>query len=343
MIAICRWLSRCLAGRSGQKQWQDMGDRIKNYTALVGIELAGSRLDQALPALFPEFSRTRLQSWIREGRVSRDGQVVCRPREKLFGGESIALEAKLDDQVESRPQAIPLTILFQDEAILVVDKPAGLVVHPAAGNPDGTLQNALLHHDPELIQLPRAGIVHRLDKDTSGLLVVARTLAAHKSLVQQLQARRVKREYLAVVSGIPTAGGRVDEPIGRHPTHRTRMAVVPTGKSAATNYRVLERFRANSLLQVNLETGRTHQIRVHMAHIRHPLVGDPAYAGRLRVPAGINQELQDFLHSFKRQALHAKRLGIEHPQTGEPMEWQSELPPDMQQLLRLLREDLNDD
>ncbi|MCB1870503.1 MAG: RNA pseudouridine synthase, partial [Gammaproteobacteria bacterium] len=189
-----------------------MVDKTKHYTALVGVELSGSRLDQALPALFPEFSRTRLQGWIREGRVSRDGEEVRRPREKLFGGEAIVLDAQLDDQVENQPQAIPLRILFQDEAILVVDKPAGLVVHPAAGNRDGTLQNALLHHDPELAKLPRAGIVHRLDKDTSGLLVVARTPAAHKSLVAQLQARTVKREYLAVVSGIPTAGGRVNQP-----------------------------------------------------------------------------------------------------------------------------------
>ncbi|MCB1751574.1 MAG: 23S rRNA pseudouridine(1911/1915/1917) synthase RluD [Gammaproteobacteria bacterium] len=320
-----------------------MVEEVKYYKAQVGIELSGSRLDQALSALFPEFSRTRLQNWIREGRVSRDGRAVCRPREKLFGGEAIVLEAKLDDQVESRPQAIPLKILFQDEAVLVVDKPAGMVVHPAAGNPDGTLQNALLHHYPELVQLPRAGIVHRLDKETSGLLVVARTLAAHKSLVQQLQARTVRREYLAVVIGIPTAGGRVDEPIGRHPVHRTRMAVVSSGKQAATNYRILERFRAHSLLRIHLESGRTHQIRVHMAHVRHPLAGDPVYAGRLRLPAGITQELQDFLRAFTRQALHAKRLGIEHPQHGEPMEWMSEPPPDMQRLLQLLREDMNSD
>ena len=322
------------------KRLHDMVDKTKHYTALVGVELSGSRLDQALPALFPEFSRTRLQGWIREGRVSRDGEEVRRPREKLFGGEAIVLDAQLDDQVENQPQAIPLRILFQDEAILVVDKPAGLVVHPAAGNRDGTLQNALLHHDPELAKLPRAGIVHRLDKGTSGLLVVARTPAAHKSLVAQLQARTVKREYLAVVSGIPTAGGRVNQPIGRHPVHRTRMAVVPLGKSAATNYRVLERFRAHSLLRVNLETGRTHQIRVHMAHIRHPLVGDPTYAGRLKLPAGVTPELQALLREFNRQALHARRLGILHPVYGEAMEWASEPPADMQQLLLLLRKDL---
>jgi 23S rRNA pseudouridine1911/1915/1917 synthase len=319
-----------------------MVDRIKFYTAQAGLELSGSRLDQALPTLFPEFSRTRLQRWIRDGRVSRDGKAVSRPREKLLGGEAIVLEARLDDQVDNLPQAIPLQIIYQDEAILVIDKPAGLVVHPAAGHPDGTLQNALLHQDPELIQLPRAGIVHRLDKDTSGLLVVARTLAAHKSLVQQLQTRTVRREYLALVTGIPTAGGCVNEPIGRHPVHRTRMAVVSSGKYAVTHYRLLERFRAHSSLRVNLETGRTHQIRVHMAHIHHPLVGDPTYAGRLRLPAGISQELQVFLRGFSRQALHARRLGIEHPQHGERMEWESETPPDMQQLQQMLRADLRD-
>lgn len=318
-----------------------MADRIETYTALVDDESCGNRLDQVLPLLFPDFSRTRLQHWVREGRVSKDGQTVLRPREKLIGGETIVLQATFNDRVESLPQPISLKVLFEDEEIIVVDKPAGLVVHPAAGNPDGTLQNALIHHDPDLIKLPRAGIVHRLDKDTSGLLVVARTEAAHKSLVRQLQARTVKREYLAVVCGNPTCGGRVNEPIGRHPVKRTRMAVVRSGKPAVTNYRVLERFRGYSLLQVNLETGRTHQIRVHMAHIRYPLVGDKTYAGRLRLPAGISEELQVFIRSFSRQALHARRLGIMHPRQDQWMEWQSELPADMLRLLQLLRDDLN--
>ncbi|MCB1763376.1 MAG: 23S rRNA pseudouridine(1911/1915/1917) synthase RluD [Gammaproteobacteria bacterium] len=327
---------------NAKEQSLDRGEQTKFYTARVGTEHSGSRLDQALSVLFPEFSRARLQRWIRDGRVSRDGREVNRPREKLFGGEEIVLEARLEEQVESRPQAIPLQVSYQDDEILVIDKPAGLVVHPAAGNPDGTLQNALLHRDPGLIQLPRAGIVHRLDKDTSGLLVVARTLAAHKSLVEQLQCRTVKREYLAVATGVLTAGGCVDEPIGRHPMHRTRMAVVADGKPAVTHYRVLERFRAHSLLRVNLETGRTHQIRVHMAHIRHPLVGDQSYAGRLRLVAGMSPELQGCLYGFNRQALHAHRLGLKHPRHGEWMEWESAAPADLLRLLQLLRADQHD-
>lgn len=250
------------------------------------------------------------------------------------------LEAYLDDQVQDQPQNIPLAIIYQDDSIIVLNKPAGLVVHPAAGNRDGTLQNALLYHDPELVRLPRAGIVHRLDKDTTGLLVVARTAGAHRYLVEQLQARGVKREYRALVTGVMTSGGSVQEPVGRHPVHRTRMAVVKSGKPALTHYRVLERLRAHSYLRVNLATGRTHQIRVHMAYIGHPLVGDPAYAGRLRMPAGIATELQRALSGFRRQTLHAARLGLHHPVTGEWMEWEHAIPADMQRLLDLMREDL---
>jgi 23S rRNA pseudouridine1911/1915/1917 synthase len=319
-----------------------MAENERQYEARVNPELSGSRLDQALPVLFPDFSRTRLQHWVRDGRVSCDGVPVTRPRQKLFGGEMVRLQARLEEQVENRPQAIPLELCFEDEAIIVVNKPAGLVVHPAAGNPDGTLQNALLHHDPELIQLPRAGIVHRLDKETSGLLVIARTVAAHKALVSQLQAREIKREYLAVVRGLPTTGGRVEAPIGRDPRHRTRMAVVATGKPAVTHYRIEARFRAHSSLEVTLESGRTHQIRVHMAHIRYPLVGDPTYGGRLRMPAGAGPALQRSLQNFGRQALHARRLGLAHPQGGEWMEWSAEPPEDLQGLLQALREDAAD-
>ncbi len=304
--------------------------------------MAGRRLDQVLPLLFPDFSRSRLQKWIRQGLVRRQGETVQRPREKVSGGELIELTACLDDQVEEKPQPIPLDLLYQDRSILVVNKPAGLVVHPAAGNPDGTLQNALLHHDPALVRLPRAGIVHRLDKLTSGLLVVARTAAAHKFLVERLQAREVKREYRCLVRGVMTAGGSVDQPIGRHPVHRVRMAVVAGGKPAVTHYRVLERFRAHTWLKVNLESGRTHQIRVHMAHIRHPLVGDPVYGGRLLLPSGIGDGLRQALRGFRRQALHALRLGLEHPQSGEWMEWEAPLPEDLQQLLALTREDAAD-
>jgi 23S rRNA pseudouridine1911/1915/1917 synthase len=304
------------------------------------VELAGKRLDQALAQLFPDYSRSRLQQWVKAGLVTLDG-VTCRPRDKVLGGEWVALEARLEDQVECRPQAIDLDIVYEDACLILINKPAGLVVHPAAGNPDGTLQNALLHHDPELIQLPRAGIIHRLDKETTGLLVIARTPAAHKALVEQLQAREFDREYRAVVTGVMTAGGSVDEPIGRHPTQRIKMAVHRAGKEAVTHYRVLERFRAHTYLKINLETGRTHQIRVHMAHLRYPLVGDPVYAGRLRQPAGASEQLREALRRFRRQALHALKLGLTHPESGEWMEWESPLPEDMQLLLEALRADLH--
>lgn len=302
------------------------------------MELAGKRLDQALAILFPEFSRSRLQQWVKQERVTLDG-VVRRTRDKLLGGEQVELNALIEDQVECHPQDIPLDLIYEDDEIIVVNKPVGLVVHPAPGNPDGTLQNALLHHDAALVQLPRAGIVHRLDKDTSGLLVIARTLGAHRSLVEQIQDRAFNREYRAIVTGVMTAGGTVDEPIGRHATHRTRMAVTFSGKPAVTHYRVIERFKAHTYLRVQLETGRTHQIRVHLAHIRYPIVGDPVYAGRLRMPGGMTDALRSELKGFRRQALHARRLGLTHPATGEWMEWESPLPDDMTQLLAVLKRD----
>lgn len=311
----------------------------EKLNAIVDIEHAGMRLDQALAAIFPDYSRARLQQWIKQGLVSVDGSTDKRPKDKVLGGELVELEAVMEDQVECHPEPIPLDIVFEDESLLVINKPAGLVVHPAAGNPDGTLQNALLHHAADLIRLPRAGIVHRLDKETSGLLVIAKNLATHKYLVEQLQERSIKREYRAVVTGVMTAGGSVDQPIGRHPTQRTRMAVNLSGKPAVTHYRVLERFRFHTYVKVILETGRTHQIRVHMAHIRYPLVGDPVYAGRLRIPPGASPELEAMLRRFKRQALHARKLGLEHPITGEWMEWTKEPPQDMQDLLRVLEKD----
>jgi 23S rRNA pseudouridine1911/1915/1917 synthase len=296
------------------------------------------RLDQALAQLFDEYSRSRLSQWLKAGQVRVNGQQL-RGRDKVWGGEQVEIHAELEEQTDWQAEAIPLEIVYEDEQLLVINKPAGLVVHPAAGNLTGTLVNALLHHDASLSTVPRAGIVHRLDKDTSGLLVVAKTLTAQKSLVEQLQARSILREYQAVVTGVLTAGGTVDAPIGRHPVHRKRMAVVPNGKSAVTHYRVVERFRAHSWIRCRLETGRTHQIRVHMAHIHHPLVGDPVYGGRLRLPTGCDTSLAETLRNFQRQALHAGRLGLVHPASGKTLEWKAALPADMESLLAGLRTD----
>jgi len=307
--------------------------------AEIPAELDGKRLDQALAVLFQEFSRSRLQQWIREGQVRVDARVL-RPKDKVFAGQQVSLQAELSPEGDWEAQAIPLDIVYEDPQLLVIHKPAGLVVHPAAGNASGTMLNALLHHAPQLENLPRAGIIHRLDKDTSGLLVVAKDLASHKTLVEQLQAREFTREYLAVVVGVMTSGGTVDAPIGRHPVQRKRMAVVERGKPAITHYRVEERFRAHSLVRVKLETGRTHQIRVHMAYVHYPLVGDPVYGGRLKLPRACTPALAEALRQFRRQALHAVRLGVVHPLTGEYLEWEAPLPADMQGLLAVLREDL---
>jgi 23S rRNA pseudouridine1911/1915/1917 synthase len=311
----------------------------RQLQAEVPLELVGSRLDQALAELFPDFSRSRLQQWVKDGSVLVDGKVL-RSKDKLLGGESIEIDVQLEAETTFTPEPIPLDIVYQDESLLVINKPAGLVVHPAAGNWQGTLLNALLHHDPAIATVPRAGIVHRLDKETTGLLVVARTLEAQTALVEQLQAREFTREYDAVVNGVLTGGGTVDEPIGRHPVDRKRMAVVRNGKPAVTHYRLAERFRAFTYIKVQLETGRTHQIRVHMAYRHNPLVGDPVYGGRLRIPSGCTPELEQMLRHFHRQALHASRLGLTHPQSGEYMEWTAPLPEDIQTLLEVLRQDM---
>lgn len=296
------------------------------------------RLDQCLAEVFPDYSRSKLQTWIKAGRVLVDGEVM-KGREKLDGGEEIELDAEAERVIEYAPQEIPLDIIYEDNALLIVNKPAGLVVHPAVGNWDGTLVNALLNHAPNLDTLPRAGIVHRIDKDTSGLLMIAKTLQAHNSLVEQLQARSIHREYLALVKGWMTAGGTVDEPIGRHPVDRKRNAVVRRGgKEAITHYRLEQRFKRHTLIRVKLETGRTHQIRVHMSHINYPLVGDQVYGGRFQMPADCNPALAEALRNFKRQALHAAKLGLEHPETGEYCEWEQPIPEDMQNLLKLLAE-----
>jgi 23S rRNA pseudouridine1911/1915/1917 synthase len=313
-------------------------DQVQPFEILVPAAAAGYRLDQLLAERCPDYSRSRLQHWIKSGRVLLDGR-SCRPRERLRGGERVVVRPEPEPQVFDQGQAMALDILYEDAALLVLNKPPGLVVHPAAGNPHGTLLNGLLAHHPPLAQIPRAGIVHRLDKETSGLLVVAKTLPAQHALVKQLQARSVKREYIALVQGLMTAGGTVDAPVGRHPVNRVRMAVVESGKPAVTHYRVLRRFRAHTEIEVELETGRTHQIRVHMAHIRYPLLGDPLYGGRLRLPPGADVDLLRTLRSFRRQALHAQRLTLQHPQSGERLSWTAPLPADMQDLLAALEAD----
>ncbi len=306
--------------------------------ARIPEEAAGRRFDQVLAELFPDFSRSRLATWVRAGRALLDG-VPVKPRHKVAGGELVELDPVPEPDERVHPEPIALDIVHQDAAILVINKPPGLVVHPAAGKRAGTLQNALLHHDPALATVPRAGIVHRLDKDTSGLMVVARTLAAHKSLVDQLQGRSMGREYDVVVRGVVTAGATVDAPIGRHPSQRKRMAVVEDGKPAASVYRVRERYRAHSRLSVKLQSGRTHQIRVHMAHVRHPVVGDPVYGGRPAFPKGVSAALRAALERFPRQALHAESLQLIHPESGEEAAWSAPCPADMQALIDRLRED----
>lgn len=308
------------------------GDYSANprLTLTVPAASGGQRLDQILASLIPQHSRNRLQGWIREGRVTFAGEVLNEPKHKLWGGEKIEVAEAPDERTEAAsPEDIPLTIVHEDETLLVLDKAAGLVVHPGSGNWSGTLLNALLHHAPQLECVPRAGIVHRLDKDTSGLMVVAKTLEAQTDLVRQLQARTVKRYYQALVRGEVERADTVDAPVGRHPTQRTKMAVVKTGKPARTHFRIVERFVGCTLVECSLETGRTHQIRVHMTHIGHPLVGDPVYGGGAsRVPKG---------PPFPRQALHARRLGLVHPATGKPMMWKSALPDDMAELIEVLR------
>lgn len=307
-------------------------------TAEVPFSLGGQRLDQIAAQLFSDYSRSRLTGWIKEGRLTVDGAVL-RPRDTVHAGAQLALLAEQEAQGQWLAQDIALNIVYEDDDILVIDKPAGLVVHPAAGHADGTLLNALLHHVPELINVPRAGIVHRLDKDTTGLMVVAKTLQAQTKLVDQLQKRSVSRIYECLVIGVVTSGGTIDAPIGRHGTQRQRMAVVAGGKPAVTHYRVLERFRSHTHVRVKLETGRTHQIRVHLTHIGFPLVGDPTYAGRFRIPPAASPSLVQELKSFPRQALHARFLELEHPTSGQRMKWQSPLPDDFVWLLTLLKQD----
>lgn len=316
-------------------------DRIERELK-VPDALAGRRLDQAAAELFEGFSRSRLKRWIDSGCLTLDG-AAAEPKTRLKGGERLVLSAELEAAVPVEPEPIALDIIHEDAAVIVIDKPAGVVVHPGAGNAAGTLQNALLHHDPALAAVPRAGLVHRLDKDTSGLLVVARTLAAQQALAAAIERRSVERIYAAVCHGVLTGGGKVDAPLGRHPQDRTRMAVRQGGREARTHYRVLERFRAQTHIEVELETGRTHQIRVHMAHIRYPLVGDRVYGGRPRLPKRPSERVRECLQRFPRQALHAARLSFAHPDTGEVLSFESPLPSDLEALLEALRADAREE
>jgi 23S rRNA pseudouridine1911/1915/1917 synthase len=302
-------------------------------------ECGGMRLDQALAQLFPDYSRGQLTKWIKAGGVKVDNNIL-RPRDAVLGGEHIVISASIE-AVDDRwtAESIKLDIIHEDDSVIILNKPAGMVVHPGAGNHDGTLVNALLHHSPQLEGVPRAGIVHRIDKSTTGLLMIAKTLPAHNSLVAQLQEHTVLREYQAIAMGVMTAGGTVDEPIGRHPVDRKRQAVSGAGKHAITHYRVQHRYRAHTHIRCKLETGRTHQIRVHMAHIRHPLLGDPVYGGRIRLPKGSSTATQDALQAFRRQALHAGLLGFIHPETGEEVSWRVDMPEDMLNILSVLEQD----
>ncbi|MEX0903674.1 MAG: 23S rRNA pseudouridine(1911/1915/1917) synthase RluD [Pseudohongiellaceae bacterium] len=306
--------------------------------AVVPIQLSGKRLDQAAAQLFPDYSRARLQQWIRNGDLLVNGKAGG-VSDKVFTGDNLAVEAELQASEDWSAESMTLDIVYEDEDLLIVNKPAGTVVHPAAGHRAGTLLNGLLHHCARLEEIPRAGIVHRLDKDTTGLMAVAKTLPAHLALVKQLQARNVTREYRAIVQGVVTSGGVVNAPLSRHPVHRKKRAVVEGGKEAVTRYRVLQNFRAHSLLQLNLETGRTHQIRVHMSYLKQPIVGDPVY-GRLQVPRRCSDQLAGTLRSFRRQALHARRIGLVHPRSGQSMSWEVDMPEDMQCLADALQADM---
>ncbi len=303
-------------------------------------ELSGFRLDGALARMLPEHSRTRIKGWIEAGQV-QVGRLPCKPKDAVSAGARVQVRVPAEAPAAAAvlPEPIPLNVVHEDRDVLVVDKPVGLVVHPGAGNPRHTLQNALLGWDPRLAALPRAGIIHRLDKDTSGLLMIARTPEAHTALTRELMARTVSREYLAVCVGVMTSGGTIDQPIGRHRSDRLRMAVRGDGRAATTHYRVLERFRAHSYLSVRLETGRTHQIRLHLSHLKYPIVGDPVYGGRLARPRGASEPLVEALREFSHQALHAARLAFDHPRTGKRLALQAPVPADFAALLEVLRSD----
>ncbi|NRA61849.1 MAG: 23S rRNA pseudouridine(1911/1915/1917) synthase RluD [Psychrobium sp.] len=308
-------------------------------SATVDIEQCDQRLDQVIAVLFSDYSRSRLKEWILAGYVTMDDVVITKPRFKVLGEELIVVNALMEMEERHKPQDIDLNIVFEDEHLIVINKRAGLVVHPGAGNPDGTVLNGLLHHYPEIETVPRAGIVHRLDKDTTGLMVIAKSIRVQTKLVAMIQKREITREYEAIAIGQMTAGGKIEAPIARHPTKRTHMAVDADGKEAITRYRIAEKFRAHTRLRLRLETGRTHQIRVHMSFMRHALLGDPVYGGRPKPVKNSIPELIEEMQGFKRQALHAVKLQLEHPITGEMMRWQAPIPADMVRMTQLLRQD----
>ncbi|GLQ72390.1 23S rRNA pseudouridine(1911/1915/1917) synthase RluD [Vibrio penaeicida] len=308
-------------------------------TSTVKDSQLGQRLDQAVAELFTDFSRSRLKEWLLGGKIQVNGEVITKPRVKVMGGEEIVLQAELEDEERWEAQDIPLDIIYEDDDIIVINKPRDFVVHPGAGTPDGTVLNALLHHYPDIAEVPRAGIVHRLDKDTTGLMVVAKTVPAQTRLVRALQKRNITREYEAIAIGRMTAGGMIEKGIGRHSTKRTLMAVSELGKPAVTHYRVAEHFREHTRIRLRLETGRTHQIRVHMSYLQHPLLGDIAYGGRARIPKGASDELTDMIRGFDRQALHAVMLRFAHPTTKEELEFHAPVPDDMVKMAEALRLD----
>lgn len=315
-----------------------MAQQLELKSSILESQL-GQRIDQALAELFPDYSRSRIKEWILGGKVTLNGETIIKPRHKVMGGEAVTIDAEVEDEVRWIAQDIPLDVVYEDDDLLVINKPRDLVVHPGAGCPDGTVLNSLLFRYPDIAEVPRAGIVHRLDKDTTGLMVIAKTIPAQTRLVRALQKRKITREYEAIAIGKMTGGGMVEKPIGRHPTKRTHMAVHELGKPAITHYRVAEHFRAHTRLRLRLETGRTHQIRVHMAYLNHPLVGDQLYGGRPRLPRDAGEELVTALRGFDRQALHAAMLRLEHPISGELMEWHAPVPDDMVALAEALRFD----
>ncbi len=318
----------------------DAPETIKE-TQIVPLELGHTRFDQVAAKLFPDYSRSRIQSWIKDGQLTVNGKTL-KPKDKLIGGETLLIDAVLESAEHWQPEPVELDVVYEDDHIIVINKPAGLVVHPGAGTPSGTVLNGLLARYPELATIPRAGIVHRLDKDTTGLMVVARTLQAQTALAAQLQDRSMGREYWAMCMGVMTGGGTVNEPIDRHPKHRTKMSVAPEGmgRDSITHYRVEQRYRNHTLVRCKLETGRTHQIRVHLSHIGYPLVGDQLYAGRSRLPKGVSMDVMAVLKGFKRQALHAGYLELVHPFTRDLMNWEVDIPEDFLLLIEAMENEL---